>query len=101
MNERKIIGYKEILDYYGSVAKFGKALKITRQCVNRWGGVIPELRAYQLEVLTRGRGKLNFKAREYLKSDELKEAKLKLEKRLERAAMRKNQESNICLAQEI
>jgi len=88
MTKRKVTGYKEVLDYYGSVAKIGAALKITRQCVNRWGGVIPELRCYQLEILTKGKGKLNFKAREYLKSDELKEAKFKLEKRLERAKVR-------------
>ena len=91
MTKKKIIGYRDAIEFYGSVIKLGKAFRpvLSRQAVNKWGGIIPELRCYQLEVLTRGRGKLNFKAREYLKSDELKEAKLKLEKRLERAAQRK------------
>lgn len=91
MTTKKIKGYKDAIEFYGSVAKLGKAFRpaLSRQAVNNWQGIIPESRCYQLEVLSKGRGKFNFKAREYLKSEERAFKILQKEQRLERAAARK------------
>jgi hypothetical protein len=51
--------YAEALAYFGSgrgaLARLCRALRLSHSSVLQWQGVIPELRQYQLEVLTRGR----------------------------------------------
>lgn len=42
------------IEYYGSIPKLARALKITYEAVRQWGDEVPELRQYQLEKLTDG-----------------------------------------------
>jgi DNA-binding transcriptional regulator YdaS (Cro superfamily) len=37
------------------VAQIAKALKVSRAAVNQWGEIVPELSAYRLQSITRGR----------------------------------------------
>lgn len=45
---------KDAIKHYGSAAALAKALQISRQSVHDWGDEVPELRAYQIEVLSDG-----------------------------------------------
>lgn len=45
---------KDAINYYGSRAALASALEIDRSATYHWGPDVPELRAYQLEVLTKG-----------------------------------------------
>ncbi|WP_445946938.1 Cro/CI family transcriptional regulator [Shewanella sp.] len=49
----------EAVKYYGSQTKLAQALKINPASVSQWGEDVPELRAYQIERLTRGALKVN------------------------------------------
>lgn len=42
------------IDYFGSIPKLARALKITYEAVRQWGEDVPELRQYQLEKITNG-----------------------------------------------
>lgn len=42
------------IDYFGSIPKLARALKITYEAVRQWGDEVPELRQYQLEKITNG-----------------------------------------------
>jgi DNA-binding transcriptional regulator YdaS (Cro superfamily) len=44
----------EAVKYYGSQTKLAQALNINPASVSQWGDDVPELRAYQIERLTRG-----------------------------------------------
>ena len=44
----------DALKYYGTPTAVAEALGITVQAVSLWGEVVPEGRAYQLQVLTNG-----------------------------------------------
>ena len=46
---------KDAQEYYGSRRKLAEALGVTVAAVSLWGDTVPELRQYQLEVLTRGK----------------------------------------------
>lgn len=39
----------------GSARKLAEALGITEQAVSQWGGLVPELRVYQIKVLIKER----------------------------------------------
>ena len=45
---------EEAIRHYGSRRELAGALGITTQAVHDWGDEVPELRAYQLQVLTDG-----------------------------------------------
>ena len=45
---------KQAIKHFGSAAKLARSLGISRQSVHDWGDVVPEGRAYQIEVLTEG-----------------------------------------------
>ena len=42
------------IDYYGGRTGLAKALGIDRTAICHWGEEVPELRQYQLQVLTKG-----------------------------------------------
>ena len=50
--------FEDAINYYGNQSKLAKALGITKQSVGNWvirlNGVIPLVRQYQIEVLTKG-----------------------------------------------
>jgi hypothetical protein len=52
----------DAINFFGSQAKLADALQITRQAVNLWPDEVPLGRAYQLQVLTRGKLKARSKA---------------------------------------
>lgn len=45
---------EEVIAHFGSISKTARALGITHVSVISWGEEIPELRAYQVEVVTKG-----------------------------------------------
>ena len=46
---------KTAQQYYGSRKALAEALGVTVGAISLWGDDVPELRQYQLEVLTRGK----------------------------------------------
>lgn len=48
---------KELIDLYGSQTAAAKALGVSVVAVHKWvkAGVIPELRQYQIEKITKGK----------------------------------------------
>lgn len=44
---------KQVIEHFGSKSKLAKALKTTPQAINGWGDEIPELRQYQIEVVSK------------------------------------------------
>jgi len=40
---------KEAIDAFGGVRELAAALGVTTQAVYKWGGIVPELRRYQIE----------------------------------------------------
>ena len=42
------------VDHFGSMRALADALDITVQAIYQWGDAVPEGRAFQIEVLTRG-----------------------------------------------
>lgn len=44
----------DVIEYFGNGAQAARFLGITRGAIAMWPDVVPELRQYQLEVLTRG-----------------------------------------------
>lgn len=50
----------EVVKYFGSKPKVAKELKVTKQAIGKWGEEVPELRQYQLEVITSGKLKSDF-----------------------------------------
>lgn len=45
---------QDVIEHYGSIVAAARALGIQGHAVSMWGPLVPKLRAYQLEVLTRG-----------------------------------------------
>jgi len=45
----------EVVDFFGSARNAAKALGITPAAVSQWGDIVPELRAYQLQQVTKGK----------------------------------------------
>jgi hypothetical protein len=50
---------KDAINHFGSVTRLANKLGITRHAVYLWGDLVPEGRAYQLEVLTKGKLKVS------------------------------------------
>jgi hypothetical protein len=44
----------DAIAFFGTKAAIAKALGISKQAINEWDDVVPEGRAYQLEVVTNG-----------------------------------------------
>lgn len=49
----------DVLDYFGGVSKAAKALGITKSAVSVWREDIPYGRAFQIQLMTRGKLKAN------------------------------------------
>jgi len=49
----------DVLDYFGGVSKTAKALGITKSAVSVWREVIPYGRAFQIQLMTKGKLKAN------------------------------------------
>lgn len=49
--------FDEVIAHFGSKNNLSKALGISRPAVARWKDYIPKGRAYQIEVLTKGKFK--------------------------------------------
>lgn len=47
-------GLQKAIDHFGGVAGLAKALRVERQAIYMWKGKVPEVRAYQIEVVTNG-----------------------------------------------
>ncbi|ABE56543.1 conserved hypothetical protein [Shewanella denitrificans OS217] len=50
---------KQAISYFGNKLKLAKALNVSKSAISQWGEDVPELRAYQIERLTRGALKVN------------------------------------------
>ncbi|KAB0476547.1 Cro/Cl family transcriptional regulator [Vibrio chagasii] len=50
----------EVIEHFGSKSKAAVALNMSKQAIGQWGGSVPELRQYQIEVITNGRLKSDF-----------------------------------------
>ncbi len=51
----------DVIAYFGSMTKAGEALGITKSAISQWPDDIPPLRAYEIEKLTKGKLKVNFR----------------------------------------
>ena len=49
---------QKVIKYFGSMQKTADALGISLQAVHKWPDPIPQGRAYQLQILTRGKLKV-------------------------------------------
>lgn len=45
---------EDAVAHFGSVKELAEALGVTTQAIYFWGETVPELRAFQLELLTEG-----------------------------------------------
>lgn len=52
----------EAVVYFGGKSKLAKALGINPSAVSMWGETIPEVRQYQIQVLSKGKLKADRKA---------------------------------------
>ena len=43
-----------VIRYFGTKTLVAEALGTTKQAVGQWGDTVPELRQYQLEIITKG-----------------------------------------------
>ena len=50
---------KDAIEHFKTQDNIADALKISAAAVSRWGEVVPLLRAYQLQGITRGALKMN------------------------------------------
>lgn len=50
---------KDVLSFYGTPNDVCKALEITPVAFCQWGEVVPKLRAYQIQVKTKNKLKIN------------------------------------------
>ena len=50
---------KDVIEFYGSAAEAGRKLGISRAAVGQWPDIVPSLRAYQIQAVTRGKIKRN------------------------------------------
>ncbi|CAK2030993.1 transcriptional repressor of cell division inhibition gene dicB [Vibrio crassostreae] len=56
----QIMKLNEAIKKVGSKAEICRLLKVSASAVTQWGEDVPELRQYQLEVLTNGKLKSDF-----------------------------------------
>lgn len=47
--------FDEVAEYFGSIKGLAEALGITTQAIYQWGGIIPAVRQYQIQVITKGK----------------------------------------------
>lgn len=52
---------KDVLDHFGSVAMTARALRISVQAVYKWGDDVPGTMQYKIQVLTKGKLKVDGK----------------------------------------
>ena len=45
----------EVLEFFGNASKAAKALGISIAAISQWGEEVPELRAFQIEKITKGK----------------------------------------------
>jgi hypothetical protein len=45
---------QEVIEFFGSASKTGRALKITRQAVYDWPDIVPLKSQWRIELITRG-----------------------------------------------
>jgi DNA-binding transcriptional regulator YdaS (Cro superfamily) len=45
---------KVAINYFGSSTKLANALGLHKSSISQWGEDVPELRAFQIELLTKG-----------------------------------------------
>ena len=50
---------KDVMTHYGTQVKIAEALNIYQSAVSRWGDTVPEGQAYKLQVITRGKLKVD------------------------------------------
>jgi hypothetical protein len=50
---------QKAMDYYGSLTKLARAVDRTPSSVSEWPEIVPEGMAYKIQVLTRGRLKVD------------------------------------------
>ncbi len=53
----------DVINYFGTQEKTAKALNISQVSVSKWGEVIPQRRAYEIEKITKGKLKAEFTQR--------------------------------------
>jgi hypothetical protein len=49
--------FSEVLEHFGGITGLANALGVTTQAISQWEEEIPEGRAYQIEVLSKGKYK--------------------------------------------
>lgn len=47
--------FEEIIEHFEGIAGLARALGISTQAISQWNGVIPESRAYQIEIVSHGK----------------------------------------------
>lgn len=50
---------QDVLNFFGNSRKAAKALGISAAAISQWGDEVPELRAFQIEKITKGKLKAN------------------------------------------
>ena len=50
---------KDVISHYGTSGHAAQALEISRQAVDKWPAVVPEGSAYKLQVITKGKLRVN------------------------------------------
>lgn len=48
---------KDVIKHFGSQKELAKKLKISSEAISQWGDKVPQLRAFQIELLTDGKFK--------------------------------------------
>ena len=44
----------DVITHFGGITPLAKAIGVKTQAISQWGEIVPELRAYQIEVLSGG-----------------------------------------------
>ncbi|SEJ46352.1 DNA-binding transcriptional regulator Cro [Pseudomonas linyingensis] len=52
---------QEVADYFGGKKKLAAALGVSPSAVSMWGETIPETRQYQIQVISKGKFKVDQK----------------------------------------
>jgi transcriptional repressor of cell division inhibition gene dicB len=49
--------FSDVIKHFGGISGLAAALECTTQAISQWDELIPEQRAYQIEVLSKGKFK--------------------------------------------
>ena len=49
--------FQEVIEHFGGITALADKLNVSTQAISQWDGLIPETRAFQIEVLSEGRFK--------------------------------------------